>query len=168
MLMGMFEGKPQEEPFHSGEIYHLWSYLYSTKATLVTLQVLTNHTGDHDLQTLLEDLTENSFTQEEQQVEAILKETGIRLPPAPPDRPNVEIQDIPAGARFNDAEIAGLVQKELMTGRLLCSYIIGIAIREDIVELFEEFHTQKSEYENKLLNITKEKGWLVSPPINVK
>ncbi|MFD1040197.1 DUF3231 family protein [Virgibacillus byunsanensis] len=166
--MGILDGKQQEEPFHSGEVFHLWSYLYSVKATLVTLQVLTNHTGDHDLKAFLEDLLENTFTQEEQQVETILKETGIRLPPAPPDRPNVELQDIPAGARFNDPEIAGLVQKELMTGRILCSYIMGISIRKDIGTLFGEFHIQKAEYEAKLLTITKDKGWIVSPPINIK
>lgn len=166
--MGMLNGKQEKEPFHSGEVFHLWSYLFGTKANLVTLQVLINHTGDHDLKVLLEDLLENSFTQEETQVEAILKETGIRLPPAPPDRPNVEVQDIPAGARFNDPEIAGLVQKELYSGRILCSFIMGIAIREDISTMFEEFHTQKAEYETKLLKVTKEKGWIVPPPINVK
>ncbi|MFD1363361.1 DUF3231 family protein [Lentibacillus salinarum] len=164
----MFENKQQEEPFHSGEVYHLWSYLYGTKATLVTMQILINHSGDQDLKTFLEDVLENSFTQEEQQVETILKETGIRLPPAPPDRPNVELQDIPAGARFNDSEIAGLVQKELMTGRLLCSYIMAISMREDIGTLFGEFHTQKADYESQLFAITKDKGWIVSPPINVK
>ncbi|MGJ9456745.1 DUF3231 family protein [Oceanobacillus sp. CF4.6] len=166
--MGVLNNKASEEPLHSGEVFNLWSYLYSTKGTLVTLQVLINHTGEQDLKVFLEDLLENSFTQEEQQVEALLKETGIRLPPAPPDRPNVEVQDIPAGARFNDSEIAVLMQKELMTGRLLCSYIIGIAIREDLRTMFSEFSTQKEEYELKLLKVMKEKGWVVSPPINIK
>ncbi|WP_067725603.1 DUF3231 family protein [Oceanobacillus damuensis] len=166
--MGALMNKPQEEPFHSGEVYNLWSYLYSTKATLVTLQVLINHSGEEDLKVFLEDLLENVFTQEEQQVEALLKESGIRLPPAPPDRPNVQVEDIPAGARFNDSEIAVLVQKELMTGRILCSYITGIALREDLRTMFSEFSTQKEEYELKLLKITKEKGWMVSPPLNIK
>lgn len=166
--MGVSGNKPEEEPLHSGEVYHIWSYLYGTKEYLVTMQVLINHTGDHDLKTLLEDLLENCFTQEEEQVETILKETGIRLPPAPPDRPNVEVQDIPAGARFNDPEVAVLVKNELLKGKMLCSYISGIAIREDIAELFDEFHTQKLEHEQKLLQLTKEKGWLVSPPINIK
>lgn len=166
--MGVLGDKPEEEPLHSGEVFNIWTYLYNTKAYLVTLQVLINHSGDTDLQTLLEDLLENCFTEEEEQVEMLLKETGIRLPPAPPDRPNVEVQDIPAGARFNDAEIAMLVQNELKSRKIFCSYIIGIAIREDIAEMFGDFHTQQAEYEQKLLTITKEKGWLVSPPINIK
>ena len=166
--MGALNNKSQDEPLHSGEVYNLWSYLYNIKGTLVTMQVFINHTGEHDLKILLEDLLENGFTQEEQQVEVLLKESGIRLPPAPPDRPNVEVQDIPAGARFNDPEIAVLVKKELIAGRILCSYITGIAIREDLRSLFSEFSTQKDEYELKLLKLMKEKGWMVSPPINIK
>lgn len=164
----MLDQKKQAEPYHSGEIYHLWDFLLTTKEYLVTLQVLNNHAGDQDLKDFLDDLTENGFTPEEEQVESILSNAGIRLPPAPPDRPNVEVEDIPAGARFNDPEIASLVQKELLTGKMICSYIMGICVHEDIKNLFGEFHTLKEEYDVKLAKIRKEKGWVVSPPINIK
>ena len=45
---------------------------------------------------------------------------------------------------------------------------MGISIREDIIAMFGEFHTLKAEYELKLLKLTKEKGWIVPPPINIK
>lgn len=166
--MGIINNKANNEPFHSGEVYHLWAYLYSTKNLLVTMQVFINHAGDHDLKAYIEDLVESCLTQEGQQIEAILKEAGIRLPPAPPDRPHVEIEDIPAGARFHDPEIAILVQNEIITGRIQCSYITGIAIREDIRDMFGEFYSQKHEYEQKVINLSKEKGWLVIPPTNLK
>jgi hypothetical protein len=166
--MGMMNNKVQEEPFHTGEVYQLWSCLYQTKNLLVEMQVLINHTGDKELKTYMEDLVESCISQEEEQVEAVLKEAGIRLPPAPPDRPDVEVEDIPAGARFNDPEIAALVQKELMSGRILTSYIQGIAHREDIRTMFGEFHAQKEEYEQKLMDLSKQKGWVVDPPINIK
>jgi hypothetical protein len=166
--MGILSGKQQDEPLHSGEVFNLWSHLFGTKGYLVTLQILINHTGDHDLKVFLEDLMENSLKQEEQQVEAILKQNGIRLPPAPPARPDVQVEDIPAGARFNDPEIAILVQKELMVGKISFSYIMGICTREDVATMYGEFHTQRAEYEEKLLKICKEKGWLVPPPINIK
>lgn len=166
--MGIFNGKPENEPLHSGEVFNLWSHLYAAKGYLVTLQIFISHTGDHDLKVFLEDLLENCYKQEDQQTEAILKQNGIRLPPAPPSRPDVQLEDIPAGARFNDPEIALLVQRELMVGKILGSYVMGISIRSDIAEMFGEFHVQKSEYEEKLLKLTKEKGWLVPPPMNLK
>jgi len=166
--MGILSGKPTDQPLHSGEVFNLWSYLYGTKAYLVTLQVLSNHCGDNDLKVFVDDLLENCMKQEEQQVEAVLKENGIRLPPAPPGRPNVNVEDIPAGARFNDPEIAALIGKELISGKVLNSYIMGVATREDITEMFGDFHTQKVEYADKLLKINKAKGWLVPPPMNLK
>ena len=164
----MLNQNQQAEPFHSGEIYHLWSFLLRTKEYLVTLQVLNNHTGDEDLKNFLDDIYENGYTPEEEQVENILKNAGIRLPPAPPDRPNVEVEDIPAGARFNDPEIASLVQRELMVSKMTCSFIMGICVQEDIKSLFGEFHTLKEEYDLKLAKLSKEKGWTISPPINIK
>ncbi|HZG74072.1 MAG TPA: DUF3231 family protein [Chondromyces sp.] len=166
--MGILSGNPQEEPLHSGEVFHLWSHLLDTKGFLVNLQILGNHTGDHDLKVFLADLKENCIQQEAQQIEAILKKEGIRLPPAPPDRPDVHIEDIPAGARFNDPEVASLVAKELMVGNVFFSYIMGISIREDVGQTFSDFHTQRVEYGEKLLKINKEKGWLVPPPLNLK
>lgn len=158
----------QEEPLHSGEIFHLWTFLYEGKANVVTLQVLINHSGDQELKTFLEDLLENCFEEEVLQVEGILKELGIRLPPAPPDRPHVELQDIPAGARFNDSEIAGLIKKELIYGRTLCSYIIGCSAQEYVRNLFEEYHSERADFEKKLLTLSKQKGWMTSPPISVR
>ncbi|MDY0408005.1 DUF3231 family protein [Paracerasibacillus soli] len=136
--MAVFNGK-QMEPFHSGEVFHLWSYLYNTQCYMVTLQVFINHTDDQQLNEILNDMLENLFKEEQEQVEAILKETGIRLPPSPPDRPNVEVQDIPAGARFNDSEIVQLVLKELLNSKLACSYLVGISIFQDIRTLFQDF-----------------------------
>ncbi|MGM8215289.1 DUF3231 family protein [Bacillaceae bacterium W0354] len=166
--MGVMSENPQEEPLHSGEIYHLWSHLFTTKAYLVTLQIFINHTGDKDLKALLEDFLENSVKYEEEQTEGILSQNGIRLPPAPPARPDVEVQDIPAGARFNDPEIAQLVHKEIIVGKMTCSYVMGIALREDISQMYGEFHQLKTEYEEKLLKLSKEKGWLTPPPLMLK
>src|SRR5690625_1134323 len=164
----MFDGKQQAEPFHAGEVYHLWSFLLHTKEYFVTLQVLRNHAGDQKLKGFLDDFLEEGIKPEEEQVESILKNAGIRLPPAPPDRPNVEVEDIPAGARFHDPEIASLVQKELLSSKIMCSYMIGICVQEDMKNLFSEFHSLKEEYDVKLSTIQREKGWAISPPINVQ
>ncbi|WP_409298363.1 DUF3231 family protein [Peribacillus sp. SCS-26] len=166
--MGILNGNPKDEPLHSGEVFYLWTNLFETKAFLVTLQVLINHSGDHDLKLFLGDLKDNCLKPGADQVENILKETGIRLPPAPPDRPNVEVQDIPAGARFYDPEIAAMVLKEVNAGMLTASMIMGLSIRKDITELFDTTHSQLAEYAGKLLDVTKDKGWIVPPPLMVK
>ncbi|WP_026694990.1 DUF3231 family protein [Peribacillus kribbensis] len=166
--MGILNGNPKDEPLHSGEVYYLWNHLFETKAFLVSLQVFINHTGDHDLKLFLGDLKDNCLQQGAQQVEVILKETGIRLPPAPPDRPNVEVQDIPAGARFNDPEISAMVLKEVHAGMLTASLVMGLSVRKDITEMYGDLHNQLAEYAAKLLDVNKDKGWIVPPPLMVK
>jgi hypothetical protein len=163
----MVRNKNQEEAFHSGEVFHLWDYLYHTKNLLITMQVLINHTGDEDLKNYAEDVTDSCLAEEAQQIEGVLKEAGIRIPPSPPDRPNVEVEEIPAGARFNDGEIAYLIRKTLMMQRTASSQAAGIALNEEIREMFTDFHGLQEEYEQKLIKLSREKGWLVLPPVNI-
>ena len=60
-----------------------------------------NHAGDGDLRKLLGEAIE-ICQQEKKQVEEILKENGIGLPPGQPEPPEACLEDIPVGARIPD------------------------------------------------------------------
>lgn len=157
-----------EEPFHSGEIYHLWQYLYDLKLSGVILQVYMNHSNDKKLKDFIDNLLEHGYEEEHGKIEFILKEIGVRLPPAPPDRPHVDVKDIPAGARMNDDEISRLILDELRQKMIQCSYLISLLTNESIIELFAHFHTHKINEMNKLILLIKENGWYIQPPTHVK
>lgn len=164
-IMGILSGNPQNEPMHYGEVFGVWSYLFSTKGLLAAYQTLINHTGDADMRQLLEDMTQG-MKQEIQQVETLLKQNGVGLPPSPPERPVAQLESIPTGARFQDPEIAAAVARDIAVGLTACSQVISQCIREDIAMLFGQFHTAKAQFSSRLLRITKEKGWLVPPPLH--
>lgn len=166
-LMGILSGNPQNEPLHYGEVFGVWSYLSVTKGLLAGYQTLINHTGDHDLKNFLEDLTQ-SMKQEIQQIDELLKANGVGLPPSPPDRPIANLESIPVGARFQDPEIAAGVSRDIAAGLVTCSQLIGQSIREDIGMIFGQFHIAKAQLGARLLRITKEKGWLVPPPLHLQ
>ena len=105
--------------------------------------------------------------QEMTQIETILKDNGVALPPTPPERPNARIEDIPAGAKFMDQEIAAALSASIAAGLVACSQMIGQAIREDIAMMFGQFHTQKAALGGKVLRLNKEKGWLIPPPLHL-
>ncbi|WP_019005497.1 DUF3231 family protein [Cohnella laeviribosi] len=46
--------------------------------------------------------------------------------------------------------------------------IMGKSIREDVAALFAKYHTTKAAIGLKILRLTKEKGWLVPPPLHIK
>ena len=78
---------------------------YCWKGLIAGYQTHLNHAGDEDLKKLLEEAIEGG-QQEVKQIETLLKANGIGLPPTPPERPKACLDDIPAGARFQDPEIA--------------------------------------------------------------
>jgi hypothetical protein len=163
--MGILSGNPQNEPMHYGEVFGVWSYLSATKGLLAGYQTFINHTGDKDLRNLLEDMTQ-SMKQDINQVEEVLKANGVGLPPSPPERPTAQLENIPAGARFNDPEISATVSRDIATGLVACSQVIGQSIREDIGMMFTQFHSKKVQYGATLLRMNKEKGWLIAPPLH--
>lgn len=165
VVMGILSGNPQDEPMHYGEVFGNWSFLLTTKGLVSGYQTQLNHAGDEDLQKLLQEAIEQG-QQEIKQIENLLKENSVGLPPTPPERPNARIEDIPVGARFQDPEIAAALSANIAAGLVSCSQIIGQSIREDIAMMFGQFHLQKVALGAKVLRLNKEKGWLIPPPLH--
>lgn len=163
--MGILSGRPTDEPLHYGEVFSSWSFLFTAKGTIAGYQTHLNHAGDKDLQKLLEEAIQNG-QEEVEQIEALLKDNGVGLPPTPPDRPHAHVEDIPVGARFADNEIAAMLSANIAAGLVACSTIMGQSTREDIAMMFGQIHMQKATLGAKALRLSKEKGWLVPPPLH--
>lgn len=163
--MGILSGNPQNEPMHYGEVFSLWNYVMTANKTIADTQMSINHTGDNDLKKLLTEVNEAAQS-EVKQVSEILKANGVALPPASPEPPSVELNDIPVGARFPDVDVAATSSMSLATGLVTCSQIMGQSIREDIAMMFGQFHVAKATLAGKFLKLTKEKGWLIPPPLH--
>ncbi|SFA84997.1 Protein of unknown function [Lentibacillus halodurans] len=163
--MGVLSGNPKDEPMHYGEVFGTWTFLTAAKGMVAGNQTHLNHAGDEDLRKLLEE-TIQTARQQIEQVETLLKDNGVGLPPTPAERPKAALENIPPGARFQDPEIAVALSGEIAAGLVSCSKIIGEATREDIAMMFGQFHTQKATLGAKVLRLNKEKGWLVPPPLH--
>ncbi|MFD1363358.1 DUF3231 family protein [Lentibacillus salinarum] len=163
--MGILSGNPKDEPLHYGEVFGVWTFLTAAKGMIAGQQTHLNHAGDEDLKKLLEEAIQAS-QQEVKQIETLLKDNGVGLPPTPAERPKASLEDIPAGARFPDPEIAAALSAEIAAGLVSCSKMIGQATREDLAMMFGQFHTQKAALGAKALRLNKEKGWLVLPPLH--
>lgn len=165
--MGILSGNPKEEPMHYGEVYMVWGSLLTAKSQVAAYQVFYNHVGDKDLKDLIEDIIENGTKPAIKEIEDLLKENGVGLPPTPPERPEANLEDIPVGAKFMDNEIAAKVAADMAAGLIECSSIMGQCIREDIAVMYGRFHLEKARFAAKILRINKEKGWLIPPPLHL-
>ncbi|MCG7382049.1 DUF3231 family protein [Paenibacillus sp. ACRRY] len=53
-------------------------------------------------------------------------------------------------------------------GLVAASQVIGQSIREDIGALFAKYHVTKTVLGVRILQMNKEKGWLIPPPLQIK
>jgi Protein of unknown function (DUF3231) len=166
MTMGILSGNPKDEPLHYGEVFDIWSSQLAGNSMVAGYQVMVNHTGDADLKKLLLEAIE-ICQQQKKQIEELLKENGVALPPTPPERPEACLEDIPVGARMQDPEIAATLSVDIAAGLVACSQTIGKSIREDVAMMYGQFHTQKAALGAKVLRLNKEKGWLIPPPLHL-
>lgn len=164
--MGVLSGNPKDEPLHYGEVFDLWASVLAGNGMIAGYQTMLNHAGDEDLKKLLVEAIE-ICQQEKKQVEELLKENGIGLPPASPEPPEACLEDIPVGARIPDPAIAATLSADIATGLVAFSQIIGKSIREDVAMMYGLFHNQKAALGAKVLRLNKEKGWLIPPPLHL-
>ncbi|WP_100406835.1 DUF3231 family protein [Bacillus solitudinis] len=163
--MGILSGDQKEQPMHYGEVFSAWTFLAGANGMIAGYQTFINHAGDVDLDKLLRNCIDQLRTEVES-LEKLLMEHGVALPPAPPERPSAQVESIPAGARFTDPEIAAALSRDLMQGLMACSQAIGQCTREDIAQMYGQFHTQKARIAASTLRLNKDKGWLLVPPLH--
>ncbi|MNI64473.1 hypothetical protein D3C73_1199180 [compost metagenome] len=130
-------------------------------------QAYLNHAGDKDLKKILNDLIDQAKL-EIKECDILLTDNGIAPAPTMPERPPVKLEDIPAGARFADPEIAAKISADTSIGLVACSQAMGQSIREDVGALFAKYHLTKATLGLRLLQLNKEKGWLIPPPLQLK
>ncbi|MDT3424665.1 hypothetical protein J2Z22_000177 [Paenibacillus forsythiae] len=165
--MGILSGNPKDEPMHYGEIYSVWQSSMVAKGAVSFYRAFLIHAGDKDLKKILGDLIDQAEL-EISECDELLKNNGIATAPNMPDRSQAKLEDIPVGARFTDPEIAARIAADNATGLVACSQIMGQSIREDIGALFAKYHLTKAALGVRILKMSKEKGWLVPPPLHVK
>ncbi len=166
LLMGILSGNPQNEPLHYGEVFSLWSYLSAQKAAVDSYQVYINHTGDEDLKAFLKQVIQNSMKPAIKEIEEILLHNDIAVPPTPAERPEADIEQIPVGARFQDAQIAVHISADIAAGLVASSAGVSQSIREDVGLMYAQFSAKLAKDGAALLQMMKNKAWLVPPPLH--
>ncbi|HET7521693.1 MAG TPA: DUF3231 family protein [Bacillales bacterium] len=165
--MGILSGNPRENPMHYGEVVAVWGGYLGAKSALVTYQGYLNHAGDRDLAKFIEDMIRHVLESEIEETESLLKANSVEIPPTPPERSKANSEDIPTGARAKDPEIAAALSKDIAQSLVAASQAIGQCVREDIAMMFGQFHTKRAQMGSKLLQMNKDKGWLIHPPLHV-
>ncbi|UJF33612.1 DUF3231 family protein [Paenibacillus hexagrammi] len=165
--MGILSGNQKDEPLHYGEIYDLWQFSMTAKGCVSANRAYQYHAGDKDLKKAIASII-NQAELEISECDDILIKNGIVPAPALPERPETKMEDIPVGVKFTDQELCSMIGADNSIGLVSCSQIMSKATREDIGALFAKYHATKAAIGFNLLKMSKEKGWLIPPPLQIK
>ena len=167
MISGILNGNNKDEPLHYGEIYDLWQFSMMAKGCISANRALSYHAGDKDLKKILDETIDQAEL-EVSECDTILTHNGITPSPQLPERPEAKLEQIPVGARFTDPEIAMMIGTDNSIGMVACSQVMAKSVREDIGVLFGKYHATKAALNLRILNLSKQKGWLIPPPLQIK
>ncbi|MCX7922104.1 MAG: DUF3231 family protein [Clostridia bacterium] len=159
-------GELKEQPLNFGEVFSIWRYLVFVNGALVEYQTYLNHVGDKDLKAYLNEITSGPIRYLIQEFEGILKTNGVALPAAPPEKPLCAMESIPEGARVSDKEIISAIFRNISFALMILSQIIPLCTHEDLKQVFSELFKLMKNYEELVLKMRKDKGWLLQPPLH--
>lgn len=98
------------------------------------------------------------------ELQTLLVEEGVPLPPASEQKPKCKSDDIPQGVKMTDYEIANELSLKIATAVVTCATVVSESIRNDVGILFARFLSQKIAYGTNLKTLMKKRGWLKVPP----
>ena len=92
----------------------------------------------------------------------------VVVPPTPAERPAVDLEQIPVGARLQDVQVAYAIARDIANGITAMGALISQCIREDIALMLTQQNAKALKNGAELLQIMKDKGWLMPPPLHME
>ncbi|MDU0205138.1 MULTISPECIES: DUF3231 family protein [Paenibacillus] len=154
----------EKPPLNVGEVMNLWFYFTATDQTMRGEQVSFNITEDPELKEKLQEVINDVHRPILDEITAFLKNEGIPMPEASPDKPVGDFRHIPVGSKLSDEEIASLLSFNLVLGINYGCRGLTEAVRPDVAALFAKFQMKKIIFSLTLKDLLMRKGWLKAPP----
>ncbi|MGJ9383819.1 DUF3231 family protein [Salipaludibacillus sp. CF4.18] len=154
------EPKP---PLNIIEASYSWLYYGIAKEAIAFEEAGLNTTRDDELKGMLNDAIK-LCTDHAQQLEKLMKNEGVTLPPVSESKPKTDNKDIPLGVKLTDEEIAnGLALKVLAMSNKSAS---GVAecVRTDIGVMWLQFFNEVAVFGATLKIKMRKRGWAKYPP----
>lgn len=150
-------------PLHVGEVMGCWTYLTALVEMLRFEEIGLNTTTDDEVKEMLNDAYKLCKAQADR-LESFLKEEGIPLPETSAPKPNSSPQNIPAGARITDEELANGVSIKVALAIVECATGQAQSIRLDVGIMWAEFQSEMLTFSASLKQMLRQRGWLKTPP----
>lgn len=142
------------------EVFTIWTHLCSNNGFIATNQSFCNHTEDIELKKMIKDFTD-CLKEENKHLERLLRGKGITLSPSLAVNSDVQLED---GENRTDTGISAALSMNIATSLVTTSKALGNSTSEFPLLMYGHFHMKKAVLGAKLLQLNKDKRWLVITP----
>ncbi|MGO4889884.1 DUF3231 family protein [Anaerobacillus sp. MEB173] len=150
-------------PLHVGEVMTCWTYLAGIKDMLRYEEIGLNTTTDDEVREMLNDAYTMCKSQADR-LESFLIKEGVPLPETVPPKPQAQTNNIPAGVKISDDEIANGVSIKIALAIIECATGQSQSIRSDVGMIWAEFQSEMLTFSTTLKKLMNKRGWLKIPP----
>lgn len=157
--MKNLNGHRQSKPLRFNEIFTIWTHLGLNNSYIAANHLFFQHASDKDLKAIIIEFI-LCLKNENKQLEGILTDNAIALPPVPAEHPNARIGDIRAGLSVTDTEISAVLSMNIATGLVTSSQAMETSIDGNLAMMYTQFHMKNAILGAKLLQLSHTKGWL--------
>ncbi len=88
----------------------------SQRQPWMAIKFISTIPGTQILKDFIKDVINNSIKPSIKEIEDILVANDVVVPPTPAERPEVDIEQIPVGARLQDAQVAYAIARDFANG----------------------------------------------------
>lgn len=155
--------QPPAHP-HAGEAFFIWRQYTATVEGRNLCLTFHNHTTDSELQSFITGFIKDAEEPQLEELMKVMQNEGIEFPPVPQTKPLKCDVVIPAGAHFQDEEIAALLVGKMQGLMMYCFFAMTQTLRDDLALMFYRFMGDLMKQAFLLKQLMDKRGWLMHPP----
>lgn len=152
--------QPENQAVQNKEVFMIWTHLGSNNGFLAANQFFLNHVEDRTLKKVIHDFTE-CLQDENKHLDLILKKKGITLNPSFSISSNQKNEALLSNENRTDLEISAALSMNIATSLVTTSKALGQATSEYTLLMYGHYHMKKAVLGAQLLQLSKDKCWLV-------
>ena len=139
------------------EVFTIWTHLCSNNEFIATNESFCIHTEDRELKKIIQDFTD-CLKDENKHLDKLLRLKGITLSPSLAVNSDVQLEN---GANCTDTGISTALSMNIAASLVTTSKALGQSTSEFPLLMYGHFHMKKAVLGAKLLQLSKDKRWLV-------
>jgi hypothetical protein len=155
-----------DQPLHYGEVMAVWTLMAAAQEGRTLCLTTLNHTEDTDLTPLIKQTIHDVQEPMIKQLSEVLKDAGIPLPPIIEDPPRSASEDVPAGAKLREEQIAQILMGKIEAFLFMIQGGVSQSLRTDIGTMFLKFQAMVLAEAAQCRIVMQDRGWLKVPPLH--